>query len=109
MRPLEKRFHEHFDSPSVNLPVRSHTMGCEKFMTQFNIFKSDPSTLSKFKRKNTSLATLLCEFAFESKLISLVETNLDNYHERKTGEAFSILLTDPILNRQVQSKSVNFL
>ena len=62
-----------------------------------------------YQSSNTSLATLLCEFAFESKLISLVETNLDSYHERKTGEAFSILLTDPILNRKVQSKSVTFL
>ena len=109
MRPLEKRFHEHFDTPSVNLPVRSHSMSCEKFMEQFNIFKSDPSTLTKFKRKNTSLATLLCEFAFQSQLISVVEANLDNYHERKTGESFAIKLSDPILNRQVQSKSVNFL
>ena len=58
MRPLEKRFHEHFDLPAVNLPVRSHAMGCKKFMDKFNNFKSDPSTLTRFKRKNTSLATL---------------------------------------------------
>ena len=58
----------------------------------------------KFKRKNTAEATLLTEFAFISKLISIVEPNLENYHDRKTGEAFIIKLSDPILTlaRQIR-------
>ena len=82
---------------------------CTDFMEKYNQFKSDPSILRKFKRKNTAEATFLTEFAFISKLISIVEANLENYHERKTGEAFTIKLSDHILNRQIHSKSVNFL
>jgi len=63
----------------------------------------------KFKRKNTAEATLVTEFAFISKLISIVEPNLENYHDRKTGEAFIIKLSDPIFNRQIKSKHVNFM
>ena len=55
------------------------------------------------------IATLLCEFAFKYNLISVVESSLDNYNERKTGEAFTIKLSDPILNRQILHKAVNFL
>ena len=81
----------------------------QALLTLFNQFKSEPSTLMKFKRKNTAEATLLTEFAFISKLISIVEPNLENYHDRKTGEAFIIKLSDPILNRQIKSKHVNFM
>ena len=108
-RTLEIRFREHFDSPAALLPIRSHVYGCNTFMEKFNQFKSEPSTLRKFKRKNTAEATYLTEFAFISKLISIVEANLENYHERKTGEAFTIKLSDPILNRQIHSKHVNFM
>ena len=108
-RTLEIRFREHFDTPAAELPIRAHIYGCSEFMEKYNLFKSDPSTLRKFKRKNTAEATFLTEFAFISKLISIVEANLENYHDRKTGEAFTIKLSDPILNRQIHSKSVNFL
>ena len=108
-RTLEIRFREHFDTPAALLPIRSHVLYCTDFMGKFNQFKSEPSTLMKFKRKNTAEATLLTEFAFISKLISIVEPNLENYHDRKTGEAFIIKLSDPILNRQIKSKHVNFM
>ena len=78
-------------------------------MEKYNQFKSEPSTLRKFKRKNTAEATFLTEFTFISELFSIVEANLDNYHERKTGEAFTIKLSDPFFNRQIHSKHVNFM
>ena len=78
-------------------------------MEKYQKFKSDPNTLSQFKRKNVAEATLLNEFAFHSDLISVVETNLPNYFERKIGEGISIRLTDPVLNRQVKSKHVSFM
>ena len=70
---------------------------------------SEPNTLSKFKRKNTAEKTKLTEFALHSDLISIVESSLENYHERKMGEGITIKLSDPVLNRQVNSKHVNFM
>ena len=108
-RTLETRFREHFDSPASKLPIRTHSLSCERFMEKYQKFKSDPNTLSQFKRKNVAEATLLNEFAFHSDLISVVETNLPNYFERKIGEGISIRLTDPVLNRQIKSKHVSFM
>ena len=91
------------------MPIRAHIYGRTDFIEKFNQLKSDPSTLRKFKRKNTAEATFLTEFVFISKLMSIVEANLENNHERKTGEAFTIKLSDPIFNRETHSKNVNFL
>ena len=60
----------------------------------FRVRISSPAMHSKRRMQEA------CEFAIESNLISIIETNLDNYHERKTGEAFTIKLSDPYLNRQ---------
>ena len=40
---------------------------------------------------------------FESPLISLIEINLKNYHECLLGEAFAIIFSNPILNRQIKN------
>ena len=91
------------------MPIGSHSKNCEIFQEKYNKYLSEPNTKSKFKRKNTAEKTKLTEFALHSELISIVESSLENFHERKMGEGITIKLSDPVLNRQVNSKHVNFI
>jgi hypothetical protein len=108
-RTIEVRFKEHFDKNAELLPIGTHSKNCEIFQENYKKYLSEPNTLSKFKRKNTAEKTKLTEFALHSDLISIVESSLENYHERKMGEGITIKLSDPVLNRQVNSKHVNFM
>ena len=99
------RIKEHFE-PKSRSPMFFHSLNCEKFRNELEIYLSEPDT-PKYKPR-TSRGRIRANFCFKRNYISVL-SNQPYYRERTLYEAFSIKLTDPCLNKQVKFEETQFL
>jgi hypothetical protein len=104
-RQVGVRIKEHFE-PKSRSPMFFHSLNCEKFRNELEIYLSEPDT-PKYKPR-TSRGRIRANFCFKRNYISVL-SNQPYYRERTLYEAFSIKLTDPCLNKQVKFEETQFL
>ena len=104
-RQVGKRIQEHFE-PRSRSPMFFHSLKCQTFINNLEKYRSEPDTPKYTPR--TSRARIKTDFCFKFNYISVL-SNQPYYRERTLYEAFSIITTDPVLNKQIKFEETQFL